>query len=210
MSQPAGGVLAAFLQCRRNPSDSVAWETFLAAFHPSLNTITFRTIRQFGLLPSEEQRDLMQDVCMKLSLSVRTVPQTALESEEAIVAYLRALAANAARDVLRARMADKRGAAETVPLEDRLPQLATELDLHSAERSMLLRQVDDLLVGSAREKAVFWLYFRQGFTAREISLIPAVQLSIKGVESLLHRMTDAVRFRMTNRPSRKSPSGVSD
>jgi RNA polymerase sigma-70 factor (ECF subfamily) len=148
------------------------------------------------LTGNEDRLDLMQEVCMKLSRSIGSVPASALVSEESILAYLKALAANAACDALRARFAAKRGEAETVPIEDRLPVLATHLDLNNTERATLLRQVDELLEASARERAVFWLYFRQGFTAREISLIPSVQLSVKGVESLLHRMTESVRSRM--------------
>ena len=210
MTLAPGGILAAFQRCRRNPGDSLAWEQLLRLFYPSLNGISSRLIRQFGLSGTEDRLDLMQEICLKLSRSLTSVPGSALETEETILAYLRALAANAARDVLRARFARKRGETETVPIEDRLPGLATELDLRSTERATLLRQIDEMLDGSAREKSVFWLYFRQGFTAREISLIPTVQLSIKGVESLLHRMTEAVRSRMEQTSGPHPAPGVQD
>jgi RNA polymerase sigma-70 factor (ECF subfamily) len=44
-----------------------------------------------------------------------------------------------------------------------------------------------------RDVAIFWLYYEQGYTAKEISLLPTVQLTVKGVESTLLRLTRFIR-----------------
>ena len=44
-----------------------------------------------------------------------------------------------------------------------------------------------------RDKAIFWLHFRQGYTSIEIAKIASFDLTAKGVESLLHRMIRDLR-----------------
>jgi RNA polymerase sigma-70 factor (ECF subfamily) len=44
-----------------------------------------------------------------------------------------------------------------------------------------------------RDKLVFLLYYRQGFTAKAIAELPGIQLSEKGVESCLLRLTRHLR-----------------
>jgi RNA polymerase sigma-70 factor (ECF subfamily) len=40
-----------------------------------------------------------------------------------------------------------------------------------------------------RDRVMFWLYYRQGYTAEEIARLPAIGLTAKGVESALRRVT---------------------
>jgi RNA polymerase sigma-70 factor (ECF subfamily) len=47
-----------------------------------------------------------------------------------------------------------------------------------------------------RDHTVFWLYYRDGLTASEISRLPGLDLSLKGVESLLLRMARMVKQRL--------------
>lgn len=66
------------------------------------------------------------------------------------------------------------------------------------QRSALLQQLDRKLLSApkiigARDRALFWLYYRQGFTAEEISRLPAAGLTPKGVESALRRVTAWLR-----------------
>jgi RNA polymerase sigma-70 factor, ECF subfamily len=44
-----------------------------------------------------------------------------------------------------------------------------------------------------RDRTIFWLYYRQGMTAKEITGLPGIGLSLKGVESALHRLVKLVR-----------------
>jgi DNA-directed RNA polymerase specialized sigma24 family protein len=64
------------------------------------------------------------------------------------------------------------------------------------EWQVLKRELEAKLVElgfSDKERTIFGLYYFQGFTAIQISKFPWVGLSVKGVESLIHRMTQALR-----------------
>ena len=114
------------------------------------------------------------------------------------------MAANCAHDYFRSKYADKRGATRTERLEPRLEQLATGAGMKKIEAHILISQVNAALDVSPRDRVVFWLYYRQGLTAREIAAALSNQLSDKGVESLIHRLTLAVRENL------QLPKGPSD
>ena len=64
--------------------------------------------------------------------------------------------------------------------------------------SALLEQLDRKLRGapqsiSERDRALFWLYYLQGYTAEEIAHVAQVGLTPKGVESALRRVTAWLR-----------------
>jgi hypothetical protein len=44
--------------------------------------------------------------------------------------------------------------------------------------------------------SIFWFFYEQGYTAKEISLLPAVGLTVKGVEAALLRLTRHVREKL--------------
>jgi RNA polymerase sigma-70 factor (ECF subfamily) len=70
------------------------------------------------------------------------------------------------------------------------------------EDKILLREIEDLIGQIAekeRDKVVFLLYYRQGLTAKKIAGIPGIELSEKGVESCLHRLTERVRKHVVGR-----------
>jgi RNA polymerase sigma-70 factor (ECF subfamily) len=69
--------------------------------------------------------------------------------------------------------------------------------LSPQERSLLLHQIVRSLPEPSRERAVFQLYFQQGYSAREIAAIPALTLTTKGVESLILRLTRQLREKLT-------------
>ena len=65
-------------------------------------------------------------------------------------------------------------------------------------QAALFAQLDQMLRSapktvSERDRALFWLYYRQGYTAEEIARVPATGLTAKGVESALRRVTTWLR-----------------
>jgi RNA polymerase sigma-70 factor (ECF subfamily) len=137
--------------------------------------------------------DVIQECFLKLGALGRMDDQPdAFSSEQTAIAYLKVLAANVARDYVRKNNAEKRGSAKTVSVEDRLHEIAGTA-VPELERRILIRQIDRFLADDAKTRTIFWLYYKQGFTAKEISDVPAFQLSPKGVESLLRRLTDSIR-----------------
>lgn len=156
-----------------------------------LFAIAIRVAGRWGIREKFEIEDVYQDICLKISSQCDSIPKNVFESDSAAAAYMRAMAANSAHDSLRRRfkIADPDLFA---PMEDHLPKLA-DPGGHSVEKDIFLRQLEDMLALNPRDKTIFGLYYRQGFSAREIASIPAFHLTEKGVESLVCRMATAAR-----------------
>ena len=122
--------------------------------------------------------------------------------------YVKTIAANVTRDYLKKDMSRKRGNGHIVQL---LETFEARADLSSAggmsaiEQEIVLREIDECLEANleeatkARDRSIFWLYHKQGMTAGSIAEIPGVGLTVKGVESVLHRLTTLVRSIMAER-----------
>jgi DNA-directed RNA polymerase specialized sigma subunit len=44
-----------------------------------------------------------------------------------------------------------------------------------------------------RDRMIFWLYFRQGMSTKEIASLPAIGLGTKGVGSVIERLKRSIR-----------------
>jgi DNA-directed RNA polymerase specialized sigma24 family protein len=73
-----------------------------------------------------------------------------------------------------------------------------------------LERVDDVLqqitAGRDQDKKrmIFWLRYRQGFTASEIAAIPTFELTTEGVESVLLRLIITIRSHLqSSQPHRE-------
>ena len=160
---------------------------------PIFARVAYRVVRSTGVAHPQDVDDVVQECFVKLEGALARADGGAsrFACPEAALAYLKVLAANAARDSVRKRSAEKRGTAKTSALDDRLDEIAGP-DGPNLDRHILIRQIDGLL-GSAKERTIFWLYYRQGFTAKEIAELPGIQLGAKGVESLLRRLALEIR-----------------
>jgi RNA polymerase sigma-70 factor, ECF subfamily len=115
---------------------------------------------------------------------------------------MKVVAASVAQDFFKSRLAEKRAPEVTASsVEESLtpnPNCSHNA-LNHAERAVLVDQIDRQLRAVVpapelqRARTVFWLYYRSGFTARAIAALPALDLTTKGVESLLFRLTGLVR-----------------
>lgn len=70
------------------------------------------------------------------------------------------------------------------------------------EREVLFKQIDECVESCLegpdrdRDRTIFWLYYQQGMTAKDIAALPTIALSSKGVESVIVRVIRLVRDRM--------------
>jgi DNA-directed RNA polymerase specialized sigma24 family protein len=70
------------------------------------------------------------------------------------------------------------------------------------QKAVLFKELDEKLrsapgASAERDRTIFWLYYLQGLTADEIAALPDTELSAKGVESALRRVTSWLRTELT-------------
>jgi RNA polymerase sigma-70 factor (ECF subfamily) len=182
------------------------WEALVLRLRPIFARIVYRVATNSRAAQPGDIDDAIQECFLKLQAArgnSQALP-SAFDSEETAVAYLKVLAANAARDYFRMKNAEKRSAAKTTSLEDQLHEVIGG-DAPALEREVLIRQIDRFLPGGAKARTVFWLYYRQGFTAKEIASVPAFHLTPKGVESLIRRLTTVIRKKFHQREGFSGP-----
>ena len=159
--------------------------------------------------------EIVQEVFVKLCEDERRILREFDDrGNDSFLKLLRMITASVGTDHFRRLRAEKRGGrTHSVPLESHLPA-ADVSDTRAAaavEWPSLVAQLDGLLMlypktVSARDRNLFWLYYRQGLTANAISRIPAIGLSAKGVESALLRLTRLLRETILNgKPKQKNP-----
>lgn len=142
--------------------------------------------------------DLVQDTFVKLCANnFKALREFNFQSEQAFYAFLKVVASHLVEDYFRRKKSKKHG--DSVEEEDidegRIRVPFRPNSLRPAEMAILMGQIDQCLAKLAsdpnftRDRAIFWLYFRQGLTAKAISELPGITLGVKGVESTLLRLT---------------------
>lgn len=193
--------------CARS-NDPAAWEEFIRRFQPVIAAAVLRTARHW-VEPSRMQLDdLVQETYLKLCednshLLFSFLPR----HEDSIYGFLRVVAANVVHDHFKGAMAAKRGAGLAHLESDMVDACAATADgFESVARRIQLERVGDLLrqitAGKDQDKklTIFWLRYRQGFTAREIASIPSFGLTTEGVESMLLRLVVMIRSHLQSSP----------
>jgi RNA polymerase sigma-70 factor (ECF subfamily) len=205
--------LAALSRRCLGSNDPDLWAELISRLQVVFARVAYRVASNRGCSSASEIDDIVQTICFKLgtrtSELLRLVPG---DNDQSAIAYFKVLAANAARDYFRSKYAEKRGALQTAGGEFPLDVLAASLGSpRNVERQILIAEVDACLPEDPASRTIFWLYYRQGLTAKEIAAIPGVDLGAKGVESLVHRLVLAVRSRLRPevQPTRSLPSKIS-
>ena len=183
--------------------ESAAWQEFIRRFNRIIAVTAARTARRWGETSPQLIDDLVQDTYLKLCAHRgRVLREFQFEHEDAIFGFLKVVTANVVNDRFKGLHTDKRGGNRVSgPLEgeDSHRSASGPAGLAAPESALLMEQVDTCLRANAppetnnRDRTIFWLYYRQGMTAREITGLPGIGLSLKGVESTLHRLVQLVR-----------------
>jgi RNA polymerase sigma-70 factor (ECF subfamily) len=198
--------LEELIQACAKGGNGPAWEEFVQCFHGLITAVVLRTLRQWGANSPALVDDLVQESYLRLCAdNARLLREFQPRHPDAFYGYLKVISANVVHDHLRAQHSKKRGLGHPEDSIDsqggRIPR-AQAGTAECIQRNILLNEVDTALwsglSGSdpARDRQVFWLYYRQGMTAQAIAGISAFSLSVKGVESLIHRLTRLVRERL--------------
>jgi RNA polymerase sigma-70 factor (ECF subfamily) len=191
-----GANLHRSLQRALEASAPQAWEQFVRESHAMIASTVFTTLSRWATPRKDRVEDLVQETYLKLCTNdFHLLRCFRSDRPEALVAYLRTIASTVVSDAQRARSAQKRGSGgEPVDLDDVQNTAGSAESIEQIEREMLFSRVAQCLSAQKdRDRHVFWLYYRQGLTSQAIATLRIVDLSTSGVESLIRRLTIAVR-----------------
>jgi RNA polymerase sigma-70 factor (ECF subfamily) len=169
-----------------------AWIAFVQRFQPLIATSVTRVVRRYGVPSPALVDDLIQDTYLRLCKdNCRCLREFRAKHDEAIFGYLKVVAASVALDYFRSRTTHKRRG--EVENDGTHPEASTSSA--TIEHSALLQELDQHLTTteSERDRTIFWLYYRQGYTAKDIASMPDLELTQKGVESCIYRLTQSLR-----------------
>lgn len=183
-------------------SQAAEWEQFVRLVTPMVALSARRVGDVWGDSSSPTISEIVQEVFLKLCEDDRRILREFEDrGNDSFLKLLRMITASVGTDYFRRIRAEKRGGrANTVPLQTAIPgeDVVDASAANAVQWPTLIAQLDGLLRRypeevSARDRSLFWLYYRQGLTAEAISRIPAIGLSAKGVESALGRLTRLLR-----------------
>jgi len=175
--------------------DQAHWRDFVRRTQPLIASVIMNTIRRWQTPSPSLVDDLIQDTYIKLFANDRKALRSIKnEYENTIFGYLRVVASNVVWDHFR----HPENKVEEIELADPvLPPGPDGMDrLEFARRKEQIQQRLQTLSSSPtyqRDVAIFWFYYEQGYTAKEIAALPNVGLTVKGVEAVLQRLTKFIR-----------------
>jgi RNA polymerase sigma-70 factor (ECF subfamily) len=197
------------LQRCLDSGDREAWEEFVRRYRRTIALVVLRVSRAWNESSALIIDDLVQETFVKLCEdNCRVLRDFRSEQPQGLQGFLKVLAANLAQDHFRALNAVKRGVALTCNASEASPA-GNNAALKAVDQAVLFKEIEEFLSANcAREKhqAVFWLYYRDGMTAKAIASGSGLGLSTKGVESIILRLTRQVRtrFHIAPRGTRKT------
>jgi RNA polymerase sigma-70 factor (ECF subfamily) len=183
--------------------DDEAWSEFVSRVGKPISLTILRTASLWGAPSRSLVEDLVQITYLKLwEDGCRLLRDFALQHPEAILGYLKKTAANAAHDYFKHGYSQTSGGAQLhVSTSDVDPEAGKEN--HGSQEKiafgLFLDEINEhlkrCLTGpdQERDRMIFWLYFRQGMTTKEIASLPTIGLSAKGVGSVLERLKHDIR-----------------
>jgi RNA polymerase sigma-70 factor (ECF subfamily) len=175
------------------------WVEFWHRFQPVIaRTIRRRILRYTRWVDHDWVDGLVQETFLKiLKDDCRALRKFEFWYENAFPAFLKVMAARVVEDKIRSEIANKKGGRQKPDnIDDLSPFLSDgSRGVASMFNNLRMSEIENCLQRRKgepnfdRDCKMFWLYFRTGFTALEISQLPDIGLNnVKGVESALLRL----------------------
>jgi RNA polymerase sigma-70 factor (ECF subfamily) len=198
--------------CLESQGDESLWTEFVRRSRPLITASVLKSIRRWTRPNTTLVEDLVQDTYLKLCHgNFKALRKFQFENEDSVYGFLKVVASNVVSDHCRSRHSQKRGCGREALALDHAEVVATDRNRpQDIEQRVLLAQIDRSLNGCSpsrtlvRDRRIFWLHYRVGLTAKNISSLPSVGLTMKGVESALGRLTRLLRSQ-ADRKSLQSP-----
>jgi RNA polymerase sigma-70 factor (ECF subfamily) len=175
------------------------WVEFWHRFQPVIaRTIRRRIARYTRWVDPDRVDELVQETFLKiLKDNCKALRHFEFRHENALPCLLKVMAAHVVEDDIRKRNSDKVGGGQEPEDIDNLLQPPSDHSraVGSIFNGLRMNEIENCLQRRKgepnfdRDCKIFWLYFRDGFTANEISELPNIGFkSVKGVESALLRL----------------------
>jgi RNA polymerase sigma-70 factor (ECF subfamily) len=198
--------------------DPDGWTELVRRTQPLIAGVATKCVFRRGSRKPAPIDDLVQETYKKLCANnFKALRDFDFQHDNAFFGFLKVVTANVVEDHFRKKMSQKEGGGqEEEDIEEvRVPVFVRPNSLQPAEIAILMGQIERCLAklasepNFARDHDIFWLYYRQGLTAKAISQLPGIRLGTKGVESTLLRLTRYVKACLTAPPPspRKQASG---
>ena len=184
-------------------SDEEAWEEFVSRVGKPISLTVMRTASLWGDASRSVVEDLVQATYLRLwENGCRLLCDFAIQHPEAILGYLKKTAANVTHDYFKHGHSQSSGGDQPHVSTCDVDPEASQETRGSQEKitfAVILSEIDDrleqVLTGPdrQRDRMIFWLYFRQGMSTKEIASLPAIGLTAKGVGSVIERLKCSIR-----------------
>jgi RNA polymerase sigma-70 factor (ECF subfamily) len=179
-------------QCA-NMDDAQAWDKLVDRFRPLIVATVVRTMRRYGFDSAGLRDDLVQDVYLKFCANqAKVLREFQPRYPGAVFGYVSVIAANVVHDHFKSK-----GGKHPEPCP-----LPADLAVPSeTEWRLLILDIENVFERehtSARDRQIFWLYYRQGMSAKQIAAISSLKLTTKGVEAVIVRLKDLIRKALKN------------
>lgn len=174
------------------------WREFVRRTQPLIASVIINTVRRWKQPAPSLVDDLIQNTYVKLfdndKKALRSIKN---EYENAIFGFLKVVASNVVQDHFRkpGNKVDEVEVSDSV-----LPPGPDERERRELlDKKEQVKRILATLSSSEtyeRDVAIFWLYYEQGYSAKEISFMSHLELTLKGVEAVTLRLTRYVRERL--------------
>jgi len=193
-------------------NQQAAWDEFIRRYYPVISHSVLKSVRRWQIPSQDVVADLTQDTFLKLCKDGCSILRNfRVESEDSLRAFLKVVAANVVRDYFKREMAARHGGGVTSHAVDAAASVADNISAEAdIDRNLLLSHVQECLNRCVngrhreRDKQIFWLRFRHGFSADEIAALPNIGLKTKGVESTLLRIIRQLRNQLGGEQGKSS------
>jgi RNA polymerase sigma-70 factor (ECF subfamily) len=184
-------------------SDDEAWEEFVSRVGKPISLTILRTASLWGEPSRTLVEDLIQVTYLKLwEGGCCLLRDFAIQRPEAILGYLKKMAANVTHDHFKHGHSQSSGGEQPhVSTSD--VDLEAGKEVHGSQEKLafgvFLNEIDEYLrrclrgPDQERDRTIFWLYFRQGMSTKEIASLPTIGLGTKGVGSVIERLKQSIR-----------------
>lgn len=191
-----------------------AWEQFIARYHRAISLAVLRTARRWGGIAQEIAADLVQETYLKLcDGKCDLLYRFSLSHPGAVEGYIRTIAANVTHDYFKSRQSTKHGSGIVFQPQEESDPVAQSNNfggVAAIEQEVVFREIELCLNNCTegptqeRDRIVFWLYYQQGLSAKAIAALPTIGLTVKGVESVIFKLTRLIRDQMQHRQAESS------